>query len=182
LLDYYDLVRTSTGINESLAKRLGFKSFFTEESDFHFAKNPGEANGNIMLYSSKNEGPGPYLKNGIRAIAPQDLDSVKEIQKYVKDMADYGTALLIDASLIEIAYGTYRSLLIGKISECTALMLKKDIRICLATLAKNSIEMLAAVQLIAVGEAIGLNEEEARKAVSANKNIITKTGGFHDKG
>lgn len=180
-MDYYDLVRISTGMDESLAKRLGFKSIFVEGKDFHFSRDPGTANGNVMLYSSQKEGAGPYLKNGIRAIAPQDLESVKELQKYVRDMVDYGTAFVIDASIIEMAYGTYRALLMGKMAECTELMIKRNVNICLATLAKSSIENLAAVQLIAIGEALGLEEDEARKAVSSNKHIVVGKGNSSDK-
>ena len=96
------------------------------------------------------------------------------MKKYVRDMKDYGTSFVIDASTMENAYGTYRALLIGKFGECTAMMLGKGIGIGIASLARNEMEVLAPEQLMAICGALGLDRNDARKALAENRGMISK--------
>jgi hypothetical protein len=157
-----------------LFKRLGFHDVIIEGEDFDFSKDPGSANGKAVVYSSKSESLTPYLKNGARSIIPQNPETLGEMKKYVRDMKDYGTSFVIDASTMENAYGTYRALLIGKFGECTAMMLGKGIGIGIASLARNEMEVLAPEQLMAICGALGLDRNDARKALAENRGMISK--------
>ena len=171
---YYDAARKGMANARGLFKHLGFNSVIIEGIDFDFSKDPGSANGKAFVYSSKNESLVPYLKNGLRAIIPQNPEALGEMRKYVKDMVDYGTSFVIDASTIENAYGTYRALLMGKFRECTEIMLGKNITVCIASLAKSEIEVLAPEQLMAICGALGMGRSDARRALSENRSIISK--------
>ncbi len=171
---YYDAVRSGMANTRALFGRLGFRSVIIEGEDFEFSKDPGSANGNAVVYSSKNENLLPYLKNGARAIIPQNPETLEEMEKYVKDMKDYGTSFIIDASAIENAYGTYRALLMGKFRDCTEVMLGKDIAVGIASLARNEAEALAPQQLMAICGALGMDKNGAKRALAENRSIISK--------
>lgn len=96
------------------------------------------------------------------------------MEKYVKDMKDYGTSFIIDASVIENAYGTYRALLMGRFRDCTEIMLSKGINLGIASLARNEAEVLAPQQLIAICGSLGMSMEEAKKALTENRSMISK--------
>lgn len=171
---YYDAARSSMANARGLFERLGFRSVIIEGEDFDFAKDPGSANGKAVVYSSKSESLVPYLKNGVKAIIPQNPETLGEMEKYVKDMKDYGASFIIDASAIENAYGTYRALLMGRFRDCTEIMLGKDIEVGIASLARNEAEVLAPQQLMAICGALGMNKNEAKKALAENRSIISK--------
>ncbi|MEM0154250.1 MAG: hypothetical protein QW814_00225 [Methanothrix sp.] len=171
---YYDVVRSGMANTLDIFKRLGFKGVAVEGRDFDFSKDPGSANRKAVVYSSKSENLVPYFKNGASAIIPQNPEVLGEMRKYVNEMQDYGTSFIIDASAIENAYGTYRALLIGKFRDCTGIMLGRGIRVGIASLARNNMEVLAPVQLIAICKALGIETNDAKKALSENRSIISK--------
>ena len=171
---YYDAARSGMANARGLFKRLGFRSVIIEGEDFDFSKDPGSANGKAVVYSSKSESLLPYLKNGVSAIIPQNPETLGEMEKYVKDMKDYGTSFIIDASVIENAYGTYRALLMGRFRDCTEIMLSKGINLGIASLARNEGEVLAPQQLIAICGSLGMSMEEAKKALTENRSMISK--------
>ncbi len=173
-MDLYDAVRNSEILDDGIAEKLGFKSILVENSDFSFSKNPGNANGNIVAFSDKAENLGPYLKNGCAAIVPQSADALGAMKKYFKDMKDYDTAIVIDVSAIEKAYGTYRALLMGKAYECVGAAKRYGIGVGIATLASNADEMLSSIQLIAMGGLLGLDEKESKSAIALNRNIFSR--------
>lgn len=171
---YYDAARRSMANARGLFRHLGFSGVIIEGEDFDFSKDPGSSNGKAVVYSSSSESLMPYLKNGARAIIPQNPETLKEMEKYVKDMKDYRTAFIIDASAIENAYGTYRALLMGRFRDCTEIMLSKGIRVSIASLARNEAEVLAPQQLMAICSACGIDRDYAKKALAGNRDIISK--------
>ncbi|MCL4404864.1 MAG: hypothetical protein M1544_01875 [Candidatus Marsarchaeota archaeon] len=172
-MNLYDAVRSANVVSSDFGRRLGFDKVFEESKDFKLASDAGSSNGRPVILKAKGENITAYLKNGASALIPQNPEAYAEIGKYAKQMLDYGSAVVVDVSVIENAYGTYRALLLGKASECVALIERKGIGLGIATLAARSTEVLSSIQLIAIAKTLGIGEDGARNALAFNRKIFS---------
>jgi hypothetical protein len=158
-LDFYDLAYAEA-INGVSSQMLGFKKILSVDRDINASRDPAKSSG--CIYIGSGEGIERASKAGAKAVAPEDY---RLEPKAAAHMLDKGTILCISTYPIMSTSGIKRSKRIHFAGNMLDLCDKKGIDVAFVTIARSSLYLCSAMQLIALAELIGADESQARDSI-----------------
>lgn len=174
-MDFYDIVSQDCKVDDSFAKKLGFKKVFVLNKDIKAVGHGNEKEDDIydsIAFGKAKEQLMSLVKRGAPAVAITDSYIDK---KLMDTIADNKCMLVMPMSIITSSYGVERSRNIYRMSKLYDYARRKKIEVVFASMAKTPQYMNSYSQLIELAKLIGADEQYARSSMNKlTKSIVKK--------